>query len=74
MRLFDSDDRTLDLHLVSSAVAFAVFIVMTCWMVWARGKDFDPQTYGVGALALLGGGGMAAAGAGLGRRAQGPPA
>lgn len=73
MKLFDSGDRTFELHLVSTGTASALFFALTGWTVIVQGAHFDPpmmQAFGVGFGAILTGGGLAALATGAGRRAQ----
>lgn len=73
MRLFDSEDRSFELHLVATAAAEAVFLALTVWTVVVQGTKFDAAlmpAFGLGFGAVLTAGGLSALATGAGRRVQ----
>lgn len=74
MKLFDSNDRSLELPHLATACAVPLFFFLTGWTVIVQDKPFDGQTFGIGFLALLGGFGAGAVCQGMQRNAQGPAA
>jgi hypothetical protein len=55
-------------HSALAALALAAMILLTGWSVVRSGRDFDPESFGIGAGALIFGGGSAGAGIVAARR------
>ena len=70
-KLFDSSDKTVEAHLVLTAICILSFIGLTIYAVVVLGHPFDPQAYGTGAGATFAGTGAAAWGTGLQRKNEG---
>ena len=53
MKMFSSEDRTIELHLVMGAVSVFVFLGLSAYTVIAQAQHFDPQTFGIGLGAVF---------------------
>jgi hypothetical protein len=67
--MFDSDDSSIDMHLVAGFLMILAFIAMAIWTV-VHGNPFDPRGYGEGAVGVFGGVGAGGWAAGKQRRDQ----
>jgi len=70
-RLFNSADRTVEAHIVLTALGVIGFVGLSAYAVVARGQAWDPAAYGAGLAAIFAGTGAAGWAAGLQRKAQG---
>jgi len=69
-RLFDSDQRAMELHLFLGFWAVMVYLGLAIYSTVHRDGSFDMQSFGIGITGIFAGTGAAAWGTGLQRRAQ----
>ena len=55
--LTERDGNTYELSAVLAAFTVVAFVGMSIWKMWQT-KQFDPISYGTGASAIIGGGGL----------------
>ena len=55
--LTERDGETFELSAVLAAFTVVGFIAMSVWKMWQT-RQFDPVSYGTGASAIIGGGGL----------------
>ena len=55
--LSEKDNSTYELSAVLAAFTVLAFVAMSVWKMWQT-KQFDPISYGTGASAIIGGGGL----------------
>ena len=55
--LTERDGETFELSAVLAAFTVVGFVAMSVWKMWET-RQFDPVSYGTGASAIIGGGGL----------------
>ncbi len=55
--LTERDGETYELSAILAAFTVLGFVVMSVWKMWET-RQFDPVSYGTGASAIIGGGGL----------------
>jgi len=70
-RMLDSQDRAVEAHIVLTALSVVVFLFAMLWEILAQGKTVSLMDCGTGIGGILTGGGAAAWGIGVQRRAEG---
>lgn len=70
VHLFDSRSRAVEAHLVMLCLGVGAFVGLSIYHVVILRHSFEPDLYGQGLGFLLSGGGVAAVGQGLQRKAE----
>lgn len=70
MKIFDSDDRSIELPHVLGALGVLVFLFLATWQVVKRDKDFDMTGFGLGLGTVFAATGIASIAQGTQRRIQ----
>ena len=69
-KLVDSRNKEIEAHLVLLCIGVVVFIALSIYHVVVLAHAFDPDPYGQGFAFLMTGGGVAAWGQGMQRKAE----
>lgn len=72
-RLVSSEDAQAEVHLVLGVSVAVIAVLLEVYSVVIQQKPFDFSNFCTGSMALLTGIGLAAVGAGIQRKLQGPP-